>query len=436
MRLLRDENGQALIVVALSMVLLLAFAAIAVDVGRLLYIQRQLQTAADAAAVAGAIELQQCGTTANCSTMQTAAKSALAENNLSVSSSNLLTQCATGSTTQLTLTVNNGPCALGASDPNHGNTKYVEAVVAEPVITLFAGILSVKSFNISARSEAGLGDPTDCVYVLNPTATDALLVNGNSTLTAQCGIIVDSNANTAALFNGHPTVSASEIDVAGGAVSNGNPSVSPTPTTGDPPQSDPLAGLPAPQVGACGATTSSPFTGSPSSGATVNGNGSAVFNPGTYCGTVTLNGSSTATFNPGTYIFTGNFQVNGNNTLTGTGGVTFYFSSTAGSFTVNGNSHVDLVAPTSGTYEGILLYQNASDTNTDIINGDNTSVWQGTIYLPGAQLTVNGNGNAAAYTFLVVNKLLDNGNSTFTLGDDYSSLQDGPPVKGKAHLTE
>jgi uncharacterized membrane protein len=50
----RSERGQALILLAVSLVVLLGFTALAID-GSLLYSdRRQLQTAADAAALAGA----------------------------------------------------------------------------------------------------------------------------------------------------------------------------------------------------------------------------------------------------------------------------------------------------------------------------------------------------------------------------------------------
>lgn len=418
---------------ALCMVMLLCFMALGIDVGLLLYTKRQLQTAADAAAIAGALEIEQCGATTNCSAIQEAAKSAVTENGLA--SLTVLTQCATGSGTGSTLTVNNGPCALGASDPNYNNSKYVETVITRQQPTFFARIVGINSVTVAARAEAGLGPPQFCLDVLNLTASNAMLMNGNASLVAQCGVMVDSSASTALLANGHVTLSASAIDVHGGDLINGNPSVSPNPSTGVPARPDPLANTPVPSIGSCGTTKSSPYTGSPSQ-VTVNGGSktAVVFNPGTYCGGIQINGRATATFNPGLYIVNGNMIVNGGDTVSGNG-VTFYFPS--GSLTMNGSSDANFVAPTTGTYAGILLFQNQSDTNTVILNGDTTSVWQGTIYLPGAQLTLNGGSNLAAYTILVVNTLIVNGNDTFTVGKDYSSLPGGPPIQGpNAYLME
>ena len=54
MRILRDENGQTLVLTALCGSALLGFMALALDVGVLFHTKRNLQTAADAAALAGA----------------------------------------------------------------------------------------------------------------------------------------------------------------------------------------------------------------------------------------------------------------------------------------------------------------------------------------------------------------------------------------------
>ena len=63
MRASRGERGQVLAVVALAMVALLGISAFAIDVGYAYYAKRQLQSATDAAALAGAQDLPN-GTTA------------------------------------------------------------------------------------------------------------------------------------------------------------------------------------------------------------------------------------------------------------------------------------------------------------------------------------------------------------------------------------
>src|SRR6185503_20467287 len=59
MRKFGDESGQTLVMVALSMAVLLGFAAFATDVGVMLDAKRHVQSAADSAAIAAAWGLSQ-----------------------------------------------------------------------------------------------------------------------------------------------------------------------------------------------------------------------------------------------------------------------------------------------------------------------------------------------------------------------------------------
>lgn len=64
-KLFKNEDGQAMVLMALLMVVLMGFAALAVDGGRLYITKSQLQNAADAAALAGAQDLPVASTAKN-----------------------------------------------------------------------------------------------------------------------------------------------------------------------------------------------------------------------------------------------------------------------------------------------------------------------------------------------------------------------------------
>lgn len=423
---LRSERGNILVLTALSMTFLCGLLALVVDVGHLLYTRRHLQTLADAAALAGSLELNTCGSTANCSALQTAAKASMTENGISDFST--FTNCSTGTATGMTLTVNNGPCALGSNDPNYNNVKYVEAQVSYPVKSIFGNLLGKKSFTLNARAEAGGGQLPPCVYVLDPTAGSALTMNGNDSLLAPtCSIIVDSSSTSAAMFDGHVTVTSKSLNIVGGdTINGGSNSITPSPTTGASAVADPLSSLQPPSQ-TCPSTTASngPYYGA-SSQITVDPNQSpATFNPGAYCGGINLNGQSSAIFNPGIYTFKGPLNV-GTGSISGNG-VMFYFTNNS-TIQMNGNSSANLVAPTTGTYAGILIFQDRSNLTPIKLDGGSSNVWQGVLYAPAAQLTLNGGSNLAAYTFVVVNQLLVDGNVNFTVGTDYSSLPNGSPI--------
>ena len=63
MRQWGDESGQMIVMLAVSLSTLLAFMGLAVDVGLLFHARRQVQTAADAAASAAALDYRYNGST-------------------------------------------------------------------------------------------------------------------------------------------------------------------------------------------------------------------------------------------------------------------------------------------------------------------------------------------------------------------------------------
>lgn len=459
MRLLKEQSGQAVVLAAVSLAAILGMAGLAIDVGQLRYEKQRLQMAADAAALAGALELNACAGTADCSALQAAAQDALTENGFTVSS--LQTNCASGGGTGLTLTVNNGPCALGAQDPHAGNTNFVEAVVSESEPTYFAGVLGIHSVAIQTRAEAALTGGPDCIYALDSGGSPALEVAALASVTAPCGIM-DESANTTPGFLGllpgdafycglAAAVQVSQIDVVGDA-STSLCYVSPTPKTNIsvPSPADPLAYLPEPAVSPCGTSTASPYTGAP---AALNIAGPATLYPGTYCGGINIMPGANVAFQPGTYILTstngknsalpGGLQVDLGTNVIGNG-VTFYNYGPAGgidfSFASLTFGSVDFSAPTSGTYNGILFFQSPGNTTPATIAGStswNTTL-QGTYYFPTASIAFALDGSVQynildaydiAFEFLTfANGLTSGANQHFN--NNYSSLANGSPVKG------
>jgi Flp pilus assembly protein TadG len=420
---LPDESGQALLLVAGSLAALLGFAGLVIDVGQLRYAQSQLQSAADAAAIAGALEISYCGGTTNCSVMQTAVQQAVVENGLT--GSTLLTQCASNSNTGLIITLNNGPCSM-SSDPNAENPNYVEVLLTQTAPTFFEQALGINSVKIGARAEATIGNSQFCVDILDPGGltfedTGTVILNAPT-----CGILDDSSSSDAFSAAGSATVTASAIDIHGGDRVSGNVQFpSAKPVLNAPKLLDPLNWL----------NSQTPNTAPCTFTSTVNVTSNQTLNPGVYCGGISISGSSTVAFNPGTYVITGStgLSISGSGTLTGTG-VTFYFSN--GSLSMSGSTTMDIIAPTTGTYAGVLLFQSPTDASPMTMSGSSSSKYQGAIYLPDAALTISGGGNSAAYTILDVYSLDMSGSVDFSLGSDYSSLPGGSPAKGTAVLAE
>jgi hypothetical protein len=449
-RLWRGQRGESAIVAAVGMAVIIAFCGLAVDMGNARYTKRKLQAAADAAALAGALELRQCAGQANCSILQTAAGSAVSENGIAVAAT--ATQCgSTGS--GLTLIVNNGPCLRGGSDPNYGNPAVVEASLAEVQPTVFGRTVGFNSVALGARAEATLASNPNCVYALDQTGGNAITVDLLATVNSSCGWVDESSAWNAFSCNLLAYVSVSKIAVDGG-VEGLLCGASPSPTTGVAPPTprDPLAYIAKPAVPACGSGSGTIYHGSSSPLIVL---GTATLYPdGAYCGGITLLPTANVTFMPGTYVICsggllglqGGLTISLASQISGQG-VTFYNYGPLGGVTFLAPTltpaSVSLTAPTSGTYAGMLFMQDPQNVTPAILLG--TAAWhttlEGAFYFPSAPVTYLVSGGAR-YNILVAKDIeflaLTFGSSSLAsnFNNDYSGLQLGSPLLGGAVLVQ
>ena len=409
MRRHNSEAGQALLLMALSMVVLCGFAGMGIDMGYLRYTREHMQAATDSAALAGASELGYGDVTS-------AADADASKNGF------------TNGVNGTTITVNNPPL----SGPNQGNPNYVEVLLAQQQPTFFMKLFGINSEMVSTRAVAYEGISGACVFALNPNVSSAFVVSGNSDFSADCGILDNSDNSTAALVqNGGGCLSAKYIGVVGQFKDNSSCAPSPTPQTGIAPFSDPLSFLQPPTVGSCDYQSVSISGGSP------------TLYPGVYCGGINISGGSTdVTFSPGTYIINGGgMSISGGANVYGNG-VTFYLTGTSSSFkgvSITGGSNSELIAPTSGTYNGVLFFQDRSITSTsssadsNIAGGSGTAV-EGTLYFPTTGLTYSGNSADSAYTILVADTVTIS--NTTAIQDTYSMQNAGWSPIHKAVLSE
>lgn len=455
MKKISKQSGQVLIGVAFAMVVLAGFAGLAIDMGTLRFQKRLQQSAADAAAIAGANNLNYTGA----ATSWLPAAQAASNQNGFADTSQSLSACTATATVGTTCVLINRPPAdvtfngnLISGGPHAGNNNYVETLVAKVQPTYFMKIFGYDSEVILARAVAtntsgGAGSGVSCITTLG---TPTKQVNFNKAGVGSTGTVylkaptcgISDNGNFVA--NGTVSVKAAAIGV-GGAVNlpnNSNPDctqlqpdgVCPTPTTGMAYTGDPLAnqypGFSVTSAGTSSTSGTPPVT---------------TFTPGTYSN-LTLNTGTNYYFQNGVYQITGAFHINGGAFVCGGGtpnytgvsstftcshgssdGVTFDVTG-SGSITVNGSSTTQLYAPDSGTYEGLLFYQDPSDTQQATINGTDNSVFQGAIYMPTADLDFSGTANfnsGAAYTVIVVDQFLSSGTAYINLKSDFSGLANG-----------
>ena len=160
LRRLGDESGQAIIIVGLSLVVLLGFAGLAIDVGNAYFTQRELQKAADAAALSGALELP-----------NPAAATAVAQSyGAAGGDKNEATLVKDSSMTVSTRCVPSLGCV-----PSRGITTNVIAVKEEAAVpTYFAKLFGFDTFNVSATATACSpcdAKPLDIMIVLDRTGS-------------------------------------------------------------------------------------------------------------------------------------------------------------------------------------------------------------------------------------------------------------------------
>lgn len=397
-RFRKDSCGGVMIYAGLALPILLGVSGLAVDGSIWFANKRSMQATADAAAFSAALEMTRIN------------DDALAKSRAVTDAEENQYNPATGDAIQI-----NSPPLSG---PYSGNNAAFEAIVSRPSPSFLSRLIHGEQVTVSARAVAIVANPggTPCVLALDSSMQDAIKIN-NGTMTAG-GCRVQANSRHArALYNfSGGVLEADNVDLVGGYENDGY--MSSTPETGYLPVPDPFAGIPTPPVGGCDYTD---LTFS---------NGYHYLTEGTYCGGISVSGKAEVEFAPGTYVINGgSLKTTGNQaSLTGSD-VTFY---TNGSSTIEiaGNGVVDLAAPQTGNYAGILFYgdPDAPSTTSHTVTGNATMLYEGYMYFRTAELKVNGNGNgeASAYVGAVARTIRFGGNGEMVFS--YDPTDDDVPI--------
>lgn len=489
---LREEDGQSIVFAAVAFLTILSFLGFAVDFGHLHLEKRKMQEAADAAALAAALEVRFCGVTPNCQAMQNAARSSLTENGYTPTT--VVTSCATSSGT-FVLEINNPVCS-DTSDPAKEKNNYAEVLLHRDIGTYFGSLVGFKNVRLNVRAQAarGLGGP--CIYALNKTDSASFAIGVDVLSGIKCGAIVESSSNSAMgclAAVGNFTAPTSYIKIRGGMTKSllsltlkqfnllsllGCPSDARViENAKNPVPADPLAYLPVP-TRASESCLSQPtltlgqtvFNGSKSQVLITALGGNITFNPGVYCGGIAITASllTNVTFNPGTYILkdgpsagllgtgllgggtSGGMQIVASGLLSSVkgSGVMFYNMSQSSGFLLAPAdlnlrpilqlSTFSLTPQTSGNWGGVLFWQSTTPQDTFLLNLASTSIlgggtlnkFEGAIYAPNAQLAYGVNAISSDYNILVADKVALLAGVASTIGNNYTSLTSGSPLNG------
>jgi hypothetical protein len=442
------ESGQALVLTALALAVILGVTGLAIDMGVMRYQKRIEQSAADAAAIAGAQNLKYDG--AGSTGVISGAQNASAADGFTSASGVTCPSSTSGLPTDLAVgTVDVTVCNPPIAGPHAGDSDYVETYVSAGQPTYFMKIFGVDSETITARAVAtnlGGGADSGCVYTLGPpnASIEGVNINGSVTLYApSCGIVDNGDYNTK---GNKLIVTVDSFGMSGNQESTlGTTTCIATPnscpTMGMPASADPLGYLTPPCTSCSGGNTiniSGTSDTACGTGCTYDSSNSTYYiSPGTYC-SITITGTATenVVFDSGLYIIDGmgsgctteSLNISGNPNISGTG-VTFFFTNSS-TLNMTGTPLITLSAPTSGTYQGVLFYQDPTDTNTNgpSLGGNTGSNFTGVIYFPNDQFTMYGNNVSYDVGMVICYSLNFSGNPDVTV-DGPGGIPGGDPLK-------
>ena len=372
-RLWNDKRGNALMIAGASLPMVIGSAGLASDTIQWSLWKRQLQKAADSSAIAGVYAKMQS------QTVNTAVDYDIdgGSNFVRVGTA------ATGKKYQLL----NAPVVGFPAD----GTDFVNPVSVQLQLQKSLSFTSLFLPNppiITASATAAAIETGEyCAQAQINTNQTGIKAGGTVDVDLKCGMITNSTSMDAAVAFGNSTVEASPVAAVGGLDSTDNWAAGTVLLPFTLAQPDPFADISPPAIpSGCSNWGDNPQSNQtyPATAPT----SPVCFKDFTVKGDLTLQ--------PGTYVITGDMKVNSGAKLNCTG-CTFVMTnatpSDTGTVDLNGGAKLNLVAPDTGTYKGILFYSDrgadAGDTNK--INGNNVSFFKGAFYFPHQQVEFTGN---------------------------------------------
>jgi hypothetical protein len=360
--LITDCSGAVAIVVALGLPLFMGGLGFGAETGYWYFSQRKLQNAADVAAYAAATELRAGRSAAD---QATAAAEAATETGYLAERGEIATRW---------------PPAAGAYA---GDASAVEIELQERVPRLFSSLFADGDVTLAGRAVARVSDgvPT-CVLALHPSRNGAVTFTGSTdTILVGCNVHSNSIAADSVEVIGSADVQTACLSASGAVVVSASLALTEcvAPYEHADVVPDPYRDVEEPTGTGC------------KSGPKNNPKDKITMSPGCFN---SLDLKGTVSLDPGVYVVKGDVQINSSATVTGTG-VTIYFEGT-GAATFNGGATIQLSAPTTGAYAGMLLFGDRDAGGvTHRINGNSNSFFNGAIYAAASDVSMLGGGQVA-----------------------------------------
>ena len=415
-----SERGQALILIAVALVVLIGITGLVVDGGLAFADRRGAQNAADTAVLAASLAKVR------------------GENYVAAG----LNSAATNGYNNDGLT-NSVQIGTPAEGPYAGNTEYIQVTIVSHKDTFFGGAVGVSQLTNTvqamARAKPAEFDQIMHGYALISLAPNsdcqnnrAFQVHGEATIELWGGGIFvnarDDNGTCAFMSYGSGSIVFMEpypLDVVGGA-SIQKPQLLKL-LVAKPVAGVPLAQQPGifrpilPNTGAsqvpyppfvmpkpsCGAEVANvkPVLDDPLTPEKEKGH---VMTPGNWDPGIGRDKyfppDGVDTLSAGIYCINGDVRIEGNQTLQGEG-VLLYVEH--GSVTINGGATVNLSAPQGGPFAGLLLLLPLENSKRVALNGNAQSSFQGTVLAPASEIVINGNASAYGFHCQIIGYTID-----------------------------
>lgn len=364
-KFLRNEKGNFAVAFAISLVPLVAAVAGAVDYTNVVRTKNALQQSLDSALVSIALD-------ATASTSETE----LEARGIEFFNGNINSLIGAGAALDY----------LGVTTMPDSSLRFTADVVKQYKGDISAMLDGPIKVTAAVQRQAG---PNACLLALNPTAASAVDFNGSTNVNLnKCTVAANSNSNSSITRSGSATLTAECVQTVG--KTSGillDPSVILDCAKAKERSfktQDPLAAVVPPSGVGCSQLN------------IPNGNGWKTVNPGVYCNNnLTVNGGKQLRFNSGTYVFKGtDISFLGGAEIAGSG-VTFFLYDGA-KLKISANSIVNLTAPISGAYAGILVYSPANNPVSLNFAGGTTQKLQGFIYNPKGHIDFRGNAGTTS----------------------------------------
>jgi len=428
--ILRCRRGSAAFATVVAMIPLIGAVALGGEAGTWYVTRQRAQSAADAAAVSGAMKLACSLAGSSCTDAQSVTyrgKQFAAQNGFCNAGDTSYpgARCATSlpSGTSQTVTIASLTSWAGVS----GN--FVQATVSQQQPGYLANLLGLSTVTIGATGVAQVQTLTKPPCALS--LTGSISFQGSPNINApNCSMASnDPNANALNFTGGGMTMNLSGLSAAGGCT--GAASFCNTALLYAPPVSNPFSALDTALTTMCGANPSLPAKcGLP----VCSGSGFTAYTAATPCTNdgVKTKGNNAVTLNAGVYFISGTLTLTGGSSITGSG-VTLIFlpgstidTKGGGTLTITGPSTAPSTSSLPSAFQSsaaLFQYMAVYDaSSTAVTFGGNSNInLTGNIYAPTAAVTFQGNptinlSGGGGCGELIAASISFNGNATFNSG--------------------